>query len=350
MVGFNNVGFDYPIIHLLLSNPHAGVGDLYAKAQAIIEGDRFAHTIWPRDRYIPQIDLFLIHHFNNKARGTSLKALQFNMRSPSVEDLPFTPGTLIQPNQIDTLIRYNQHDVSETKKFWHLSADQVAFRRELTARYGRDFMNHNDTKIGKDYFIMQLEKARPGSCFTSNPRAPIQTHRDHIAIRDIILPVIRFDHPEFQRVLAWFNDQVITDTRGVFKDLSCRIDGFQFDFGTGGIHGSVTRRLFDSTDTHMIVDLDVTGFYPAIAISNGLYPEHLGELFTAIYADVVAQRRNHPKGTVENGMLKLAANGVYGDSNNIYSPFYDPQYTMSITINGQLLLCMLAERLMMQRA
>jgi len=45
-------------------------------------------------------------------------------------------------------------------------------------------------------------------------------------------------------------------------------------------------------------------------------------------------------------MLKLALNGVYGDSNSKYSPFYDPQYTMSITINGQLLLCMLSEALL----
>jgi hypothetical protein len=39
-------------------------------------------------------------------------------------------------------------------------------------------------------------------------------------------------------------------------------------------------------------------------------------------------------------------NGVYGDSNNQYSPFYDPQYTMTITINGQLSLCLLAEKLL----
>jgi len=39
-------------------------------------------------------------------------------------------------------------------------------------------------------------------------------------------------------------------------------------------------------------------------------------------------------------------NGVYGDSNNKYSPFYDPAYTMAITINGQLLLCLLAEWLL----
>ncbi len=46
-----------------------------------------------------------------------------------------------------------------------------------------------------------------------------------------------------------------------------------------------------------------------------------------------------------NAMLKLALNGVYGDSNNKFSVFYDPLFTMSITLNGQLLLCVLAENL-----
>jgi len=45
-------------------------------------------------------------------------------------------------------------------------------------------------------------------------------------------------------------------------------------------------------------------------------------------------------------LLKLALNGVYGDSNNPFSVFYDPLFTMSITLNGQLLLCLLAEGLM----
>ena len=45
-------------------------------------------------------------------------------------------------------------------------------------------------------------------------------------------------------------------------------------------------------------------------------------------------------------MLKLALNGVYGDSNNPYSVFYDPLFTMKITLNGQLLLCLLSEKLM----
>jgi hypothetical protein len=96
----------------------------------------------------------------------------------------------------------------------------------------------------------------------------------------------------------------------------------------------------------VIIDLDVASFYPNLAISNELYPAHLGKQFCTIYKNVYDMRSGYAKGTPENAMLKLALNGVYGDSNNVYSPFYDPAYTMAITINGQLLLCMLAEELM----
>ena len=56
-------------------------------------------------------------------------------------------------------------------------------------------------------------------------------------------------------------------------------------------------------------------------------------------------RKEQPKGSSANAALKLALNGTYGETNNEYSPLYDPQYTMSITISGQLTLCMLIDML-----
>lgn len=86
--------------------------------------------------------------------------------------------------------------------------------------------------------------------------------------------------------------------------------------------------------------------YPNIAISNNLFPLHLTKKFCEIYKDVYEQRKSFAKGSAENGVMKLALNGVYGDSNNQYSPFYDPAYTMSVTINGQLSLCLLVDKLL----
>ena len=350
MIGFNNVGFDYVVIHAIMkANGNITIDQIYQVAKGIIDSDdRFGNVIWPNERFIPQIDLFKIHHFDNMARSTSLKALQFNMRSDSVEDLPLPPGVPVPLDRIDDLLSYNMHDVTETKKFAKHSAKEIEFRRVMSAKHDRDFMNHNDTKIGKDFFVMELEKIDPNACFekVNGRRQPRQTKRPSINLNDVVFPYIKFDHPEFKRILDWFRAQTITETKGVFKDVSCSVNGFEFDFGTGGIHGSLTNQIVRADEVHSIIDLDVRGYYPAIAIVNGLYPEHLGVTFCRINADVVGQRANHPKGTSENAILKLASNGVYGDSNNQYSPFYDPQYTMSITINGQLLLCVLAEALM----
>jgi len=347
MVGFNNLGFDYPVLHFIIETPSCSVTDIYMKAMSIINTPwdrRFDNVIWDRDQHIPQIDLYKVHHFDNFARATSLKVLEFNMRRERVEDLPFTPGTILNWEQCDTLITYNWEDIDATEQFFFESSDQLRFREELSEKYNRNFMNHNDTKIGKDYFIMQMEKLVPGF----NKRN--QTKRSEIRIADIIFPYIKFDHPEFNRVLNWLRSQVIVETKGVFTDINCVIDGFQFDFGTGGIHGSVESQIVESDEDYIIEDWDVTSFYTNLAISNNLFPEHLGQEFCNIYKEVYEQRQKYAKGTTENDMLKLALNGVYGDSNNKYSCFFDPQYTMAITINGQLLLCMLAEVMLKQPA
>lgn len=456
MVGFNNLAFDYPILHRIYEARKAFsrlqgqdvAYRIFGIAQEQIESakDGFANTVPAEERHCTQIDLYKIWHFDNKARATGLKMLEFNMRANNIEDLPF-PLRELTDEEINVLIKYNQHDVNMTLKFYEHSAGAIHFREELTKKYNRDFLNHNDTKIGKDYFIMELEKAMPGSCYRieqkvkKTVRKIQQTKRHFIDIRDCLFEYYDFQRPEFQAVIAWFKNQRITETKGVFSDipehrlldvaqyaemtvkkkkmkspddesefkkdyplgwveiqelkatenlldasgnpvmeypvgedgspdftkkpkkikvpkksywfcwreaenLNVVVDGFRFDFGTGGIHGSIESKIARETKSYQIVDADVSSMYPNIAIANRVYPEHLSEKFCDIYQDVYEQRKSYVKGTPENAMLKLALNGVYGDSNNEFSPFYDPKYTMTITINGQLSLCLLAEKLL----
>ena len=350
MVGFNNLGFDYPVLHMLVRMGRATPYQIYDKAMSIIKGskdEKFAIQIFPSDRIVQQIDLFKIYHFDNNARATSLKSLEFNMRSDSIQDLPFAVGSALDSDQIEVLKQYNQHDVAQTKKFYQQAEKMLAFREELMQKYpGKDWINFNDTKIGKEYFIMELEKAFV-PCYEYGPkgRKPRQTLRPEIHLRDCILPWISFKRPEFARMLDWFKQQSITETKGVFKNLKATVNGFDFVFGLGGIHGSMESVVVESDDEYAIIDLDVTSYYPNLAIVNGFHPEHLGKQFCSIYKHLFEQRKQYPKKSAENAMLKLALNGVYGDSNSEHSVFYDPQFTMSITLNGQLLLCLLAEAL-----
>lgn len=337
-VGFNNEGFDYPVIHEMMSADVMTAEIAYNKAMAIIgaqDDDRFSHMIWESDRIVPQVDLFKIHHFDNRARSISLKVLEFNMKFPNIEDLPFPVGTVLDDDQKNTLISYMKNDIMATWSFYQRSTKEIAFRESL----GPQYINYNDTKIGKTIFVDKLHAANIQTKGMGSPRSSI-------ALGELIFPYVRFEHPELNRILNWFKEQTITETKGVFKDVECTIDGFKFVFGLGGIHGSVTNRKYVTSPGHVIRLDDVVSYYPNLAIKNRLFPEHLTEQFCDIYEDLFNLRKSHAKGTPENAAYKLALNGTYGNSNSPYSPFYDPNFTMSITINGQLLLCMLAEQLM----
>lgn len=351
MVGFNSIGFDYPILHALCRMGHSDALTLYQKAQAIIgaqeDEDRWVHSVKPTDRLVTQVDLYKIYHFDNKAKATGLKVLEFNMRSDNISDLPYPVGTVLTLDQLPVVKTYNAHDVSKTKDFMLKSMDMIHFREQLDAKYpGRDWINFNDTKIGKEYFTMQLE-ASGVQCYTYGPngREPRQTRRPSLALSDAILPWIRFENPEFQRVLNWLKGQTITETKGVFTDVIARVGGIDFVFGLGGLHGSVENEVVEAKDG-AIVDIDVESYYPSTAIAQRFRPAHFPETFCDIYASLKEQRKAYKKGTAENAMLKLALNGVYGDTNNPFSVFYDPLMTMRITLNGQLLLCLLVENLL----
>ena len=438
MVGFNNVGFDYPVIHHIIKKAMYAkrkdetlditAQEMYNIAQNQIDsfkGEGFGNTIRDKDVLIKQVDLYKIHHFDNKAKATSLKMLEFNMKADNIEDLPFPIGSDLTPAEMDTLIEYNKHDVWMTLKFYYHSIDAIVFRMKLTEQLNRDFTNHNDTKVGKDYFIMKLESSVKGSCYkqVGKRRVVNQSKREFVNINECLLDYYDFKSPEFKAIYDWFKEQTITETKGVFLDIeehnlgdvanyaSLRVkrkkfktkptedeivefkkehplgwieekelkspkgaisywmnwrvtskmnvngkqkegtlnvvkDGFRFDFGTGGLHGSLNNAIVRADDDYMIIDYDVASYYPNLAIANRIYPEHLGEHFCDIYEDVYNQRKSYAKGTPENALMKLALNGVYGDSNNPYSPFYDSKYMLAITINGQLSLCMLTEQLL----
>lgn len=393
MVGFNNLWFDNEVVQWIYENPWCSVAGIYNKAMSRIKGDN-TYPMWADARLVKQIDLLKIHHYDNKAKATSLKSLEIAMRMKQVEDLPFPVGTHLTNEQKDILWAYNDHDVDATTDFYIKSYDMIAFREELSEKYDSDFMNLNDTKIGSEVLIHALEKAGV-QCYgkLGGKRIPRQTPRSQIVLAECILPYIRLEHPAFQMVQNYLMAQTIKETKGVFSDirctpemvkwmdpkrvkvwlkgvkkprrlshlpadadltgakfvaasLHCRIDGFNYDFGTGGLHASLHRQIVRTGNGFTIVDLDVASYYTNLSTKNRIFPAHLSEVYCDVSEFLFNERNRVGKKTMMGGAYKLALNGTYGNSNNEYSVFYDPMYTMKITINGQLSLCMLVEQLL----
>lgn len=347
LVGYNSLSFDYPILHQFLTEPYTfDAIKAHALATNIIgsqEYGRNPNAIPMRERLLPQIDLVKINHFDNPAKRTSLKSLQFAMRSESVEDLPYDPNLDLTHEQMDNLISYGIHDVIETEKFLGKCKKMISMRKDLLDHgvLSGDVLNFSDVKIGTEYLIAKIGRQR---CFVSgsNPR---QSLRESVPLRDVILPKISFRTKSFNAVLDWFKGQTIWKGSETRPKLEATLAGLQFYFGIGGVHASVENRKFQTNDEFIIRDVDVGGMYPSIAVANGFAPEHLGHNFVTAYRQLQADRAQYAKGTMMNLVLKLANNGVFGNSNNTYSCFYDPKFTFSITINGQLQLLQLAEYL-----
>jgi len=372
LVGYNNLNFDYAVLQFIYKNAkNYTIKELVYEVFLFADGLIKNNIIYKEDKNtlkISQLDLMKIHNFDYKATRVSLKVLEVNMCMDSIEDLDFKIGEDLKPNEFDNLIKYNKHDVEATLLFFEHSKEAIEFREELGAKYKENMLNYSDTKIGKRYFIRNLEeKLGKDTCYINGK--PKQTIRNFLNFGEIIFNYISFETPEFQSLLKYLKKQYSNSMKEVFSNISkdkldelssfCTLNSkkeayslhlnykdFTFYLGTGGLHGSVESKFYDKNDEYLIIDVDVASYYPSIVIQNNLYPEHLGVEFVEIYKEIRDLRFSYKKGTSQNKMLKLALNSTYGDTNNQFSPFYDYKMTLDITLNGQLMLCMLAEKLM----
>lgn len=352
MIGFNNINFDYPVIHYIIQNRTKLVektGDqiaklIYKKAQSIISQEYSA--VRENEVIIPQLDLFRIWHYDNRARMTGLKKLEIAMNFPNVQDMPYShEHKVTEQYEVEQILDYNLNDVEATKLFYTKTIDKLELRKGLLRKYRLNYLNYPDSKIGEE-LMLKLYCQYTGKKESSVRR--LRTHRKSIKFSDCIPSYIKFSTPEFQELLEYLRGIEVQELKDSFK-YSLDYNGFVFDLGVGGIHGCVKAGVYKETEDRIIVDADVASLYPSLAVTLNLYPEHLGEEFSKIYEEGIVKPRLEAKRTGDKVMadgFKLSANSVYGKSNSQYSFLYDPLYTVKTTLAGQLALCMLSEMLM----
>lgn len=354
LIGFNNLNFDYPVLHFILNNydeyihndykADKIVSEIYKKSQEVIE----AEYSQVKDNYIkiPQLDLFRIWHYDNLARATSLKKLQIAFRFPNVKDMPFNHYDTIKTyDQVKLIIDYNINDVKSTFDFYKRSLEKIELRKGIFNKYGLTCMNFPDSKIG-EYLTLHLYCKETNNDI--NKISKLRTYRKILKFKECFPNYIHFEKDEFKQLEKYLSSIEVEFIKDSFK-YSFTYKDFTFELGTGGIHGCIKAGVYKSDEDHIIVDVDVASLYPSLAITNNLYPEHLGEIFTKVYNEGIIKPRLEAKKSndkVMNFGFKLAANSVCGKSNSEHSALYDPLYALKTTLAGQLSLCMLSEQLM----
>ena len=354
-ISYNGLAFDAQITQYILDVKNKlskldgkSIAEvIYKFAQETIERtskNEFA-LYSPSKLKIRQIDLFKMNHWDNKAKMSSLKWIQYSMDWENVEEMPHPHNKPVtNDHTLDEIIQYCINDVRSTKKILDHSKEQIQLRQTLTKEYGIDLYSASEPRISKELFLHFLQQ-KTG---ISKPDLKLlRTPRDYIVLADCILPYIQFETPQFNSVLDYFRTKVITSTKDGFKH-SVDFKGVKIDYGLGGIHGATSAGLYEAKPGWTIITSDVTSFYPNLAIKNKFAPAHLPqEDFGQLYEWFFEERKKIPKSDPKNYVYKIILNSTYGLTGDANSFLYDPKMTMQITINGQLLLSKLAEMLIL---
>lgn len=351
-ISFNGLSFDSQITEYFLRNkktlltkdPSEIANLIHIEANNIIRkqerNEFFQYS--ERDLQIKHIDVFKLNHWDNAAKRSSLKWIQYSMDWYNIQDMPIHHDAEVTENQLDMIIEYCKNDVKSTKQIMHLSKEQINLRKSLSNEYKINLYNASEPRISKELFLHFLEKETSISKYELKN---LRTRRDVIDVESIILPYTNFKTPIFNDLLKNFKSLKVKDTKGGFK-YSFVYKGVKTDFGLGGVHGCTDSGVYEAKDGMIIMSSDVVSYYPNLAIKNKWAPAHLPqEEFCRRYEWFFEQRKVIPKKDPKNYVYKIILNSTFGLSIDENSFLYDPQFGMQITINGQLSLMMLYEML-----
>lgn len=350
-ISYNGLAFDAQISHWMLKNERMLsklsteqlVTEIYNYAQSVINKHN-SNTFLdfaPFQMKIKQIDLFKMNHWDNKAKMSSLKWIQYSMDWENVEEMPHPHNQPVtDAHTLTNVIQYCINDVLSTKEILKHSKEQIQLRKTLTEEYGIDLFSASEPRISKELFLHFLHEKLG---WEKSDIKQLRTPRDYIVLADCILPYVKFSTPLFNEVLDYFRTKVIISTKDKFK-YTLDFKGVKVDYGLGGIHGAISSGVYEAKPGWTIMTSDVVSFYPNLAIKNKFHPAHLPkDEFCNLYEWIFEERKKIPKTDPKNYVYKIILNSTYGLTGDENSFLYDPRMTMQITINGQLLLSKLAE-------
>jgi len=366
-VGYNNLRFDSQVIEWILRNYEdwheltalETAAKIAQKAADIIHDANY--DVFPEYREewltLKQIDVFRVNHYDNKNRMVSLKRLEFEMDLENIEEMPIHhTKTNMTDEEIQMTKDYCKNDVMATYEFYKVTTgntehplykgnNQIELRQDIEEEFGIPCLNYSDSKIG-DEMIKKFYCQEKNIQYSDLPRKGL--FRTEVKVKHCIADYITFQTPKLQEFLKTISKEKLT-IKDEFKESVEFYDNI-YTFAKGGLHTENKPKIFEADADHIIVDWDVSSYYPAIIINNGKYPHHLGPEFLRGYKTMfdkrlelkpLAKKDKKIKGIV--GALKLAVNSVYGKSSDMQSWIYDRQLTMFTTITGELSLLMLIE-------
>lgn len=399
--GYNNKKYDRLMLSALLmyynqfDKPSKLITFLYETSQRVIRSsnndtlwtDNFTSLILRNNVAFRDLDLFQIFrldHYHKSLKQTSINIKWYNLKEytmPPIGDLdrhyyherlPEAKGMtdrelnihyrnvferFIPKEYLNEMADYNDNDVYIVAELIRMNQEEVLLRYRISEEYKVDVYSASRSTIA-DKVIVKLYSKFTGL----HPKAFIDTKtiRRKILVSEILSDKIAFSTPELNDILSGIRSLTLKGEKGEF-DREFTFMGTSYTIATGGLHSNEIPAVYFENSDSIIVDRDVASYYPNMIRSLKVCQKHLiPKAWFRIADTIVDERLEHKhlakdksldvmerdKHATAAACLKIVANaGIFGKMGSEKSFLCDKKAMYQVTINGQLFLLMLIEKL-----
>lgn len=399
--GYNNRKYDRLMLSALLmyynqfDKPSKLITFLYETSQRVIRSsnndtlwtDNFTSLILRNNVAFRDLDLFQIFrldHYHKSLKQTSINIKWYNLKEytmPPIGDLdrhyyherlPEAKGMtdrelnihyrnvferFIPKEYLNEMADYNDNDVYIVAELIRMNQEEVLLRYRISEEYKVDVFSASRSTIA-DKVIVKLYSKFTGL----HPKAFIDTKtiRRKILVSEILSDKIAFSTPELNDILSGIRSLTLKGEKGEF-DREFTFMGTSYTIATGGLHSNEIPAVYVEDSDNIIVDRDVASYYPNMIRSLKVCQKHLiPKAWFRIADTIVDERLEHKhlakdksldvkerdKHATAAACLKIVANaGIFGKMGSEKSFLCDKKAMYQVTINGQLFLLMLIEKL-----
>lgn len=354
-VGYNNHHYDNPVLNYIFSlyrkryfeffSTREITESIFRMSQIVIDKNS-NFELWKEYKYTKNfLSIDLLTMLFSKALRVSLKEMQVTMQYKNVEEFVVDWKQDLPEKDMDRLISYNINDVESTEELLYRCEKLLDIRVETERDFGLPCLSLDRVNLGDK--LLQL-KVMQKSGFTRDQLENMKSPMDRIDLEKVIFPFIKFNTPVLQKALQDMKNQhnVSPGRKGYINTFI--FGGMEVTIGVGGIHGDNGCCSIKCNEDELLLDSDVNSLYPSLIAVYELYPPKLKSILKEVYPEIIQERLEfkRTKQKNKNETYKYMLNGVTGKMQQEVSWLYAPFSIMQVRINGQLLLLMLAERLL----
>lgn len=384
VIGFNNNGYDNILINYLLKNynrlstsPTIAINHELKDLNDLLSEDSnrerqgLNKINWDRyKKYLynfpaKSIDIFLF--WSKKLRISkklSLNTLACTINYPLIQEQPIDVNKELTLKEFDIIGEHGSRNTNITRQLARLLVGEINLRLAAYKKYGFNCFSWDGVKLGYNILIHRYCKK---TGLNEKEVKELRTTPTSVKLKDIIFDTVKFKPNEnikpyiyvlkkkqyqrytsFYALLEYLKTLEVTGTKEI--EVEAKFDGIRYDIKSGGLHSYHNAEIVKVEEDYIYEDWDVMSYYPTLGSEWAVVPKHLGSSFAEelgiIKEDRLELKRKGLGKSAEAELLKLSLNGgYYGNLNNEYTCMYDWSKTLTVTINGQLFLLMLCERL-----